>query len=84
MDIHFKEKREPELLSWNQLDIGDIYYHIHNHTIAVKTGSKSFFNFTDKAYHHWPKYLNESHDKEAYKNFIRCSYALEVNYDVRK
>ena len=82
MDIHFNEKREPEIVTWNQLDIGDIYYHRHTHDIGVKTGANTFYYFTDKSYHHWPRYLIEAH-KEEYKNFIRCSYALEVNYDVR-
>ena len=84
MDIHFNEKREPELVSWLQLDIGDVYYHIHTHQSGVKTGSNSFYYFTDKSYHRWPKYLRESHVSAGYKNFIRCRYALEVNYDVHK
>ena len=83
MNIHFKEKREPELVSWNQLDIGDVYYHIHTHAIGVKTSTNSFYYFSDKSNHHWPKYLTESHAKDGYKNFIRCSYTMEVNYDVR-
>ena len=83
MDIHFNEKREPEIVTWNQLDIGDIYYHRHTHAIAVKTSSNSFFNFTDKSNHHWNKDLRELHANGGYKNFIRCGYALEVKYDVR-
>lgn len=78
MKIHFNEKRPPELMSWTQLDVGDIFYHVWVHKIGVKLSKNSFYYFNDKSLHHWAKPSQEGH-KKGYKNFIRCNYTLEVD-----
>lgn len=66
-----------DLLTWNELRIGDLYLHIHSHDFMLKTGKHSYFNISDHTNHYIPKYLQEGDNK--YKNFIRCSYVLSVN-----
>ena len=69
-----------ELLTWNELRIGDLYFHIHSKDFNIKTGNHSYFNISEHTYHTVSKLLQEGDDK--YKNFIRCSFVLSV--DVNK
>ena len=66
-----------ELLTWNELRIGDLYYHIHCKEFMLKTGAHSYFNISEHTYHTVSKLLQTGDDK--YKNFIRCSFILSVN-----
>ena len=70
------------LLTWNELRIGDIYYHVHSEDFNIKTGNNSYFDISDHEFHTWPKLLQESHDKN--HCFIRASYEMGIflNYHV--
>lgn len=61
--MNFNEKRAPILMSWLELDIGDIFYHVWTHKIGVKLSANSFYYFTDKSLHHWAKLNQEGHKK---------------------
>lgn len=76
--IYFKDKRAFELVSWNDLDIGDIFYHVWLHKTGLKLSKNYFYYFDDKSFSHWSK-LNQEGHKKGYKNFMRCTYTLEVD-----
>lgn len=74
----FNPNKYDELVSWNELDIGDFYIHIHSKKFSVKTGRWSYFTIDDRSYHHRPTLLQE-HD---YKNFVRCSFRITCHADL--
>lgn len=51
-----------DLLTWNELRIGDLYFHIHSHKFYIKTGRHSYFNISDHTNHLVPKLLQEADD----------------------
>ena len=76
INIHYSNP-DFKLISWNDLNIGDFYLHIHSKTFNIKTGRQSYFTIDDRSYHYWPKLLQES----PYKNFVKCSYKVECLAD---
>ena len=76
----YDEHQYYELVSWSELDIGDIYIHIHNKDFSVKTGPQSYFTFDNRSFHYWPKLLQE-HD---YKNFVKCSFWICCSADLEE
>lgn len=63
------------IMSWNEMQIGTIYYHINAHYFAIKTGKQSYFDITNNRSSKRGKLLQGAGD---YKNFIKCSYNVEV------
>ena len=63
-------------VSWNEMHIGTIYYHIHSHYYAIKTGNQSYFDITNNRASKRSKLLKDGGD---YKNFIECSYRIQIN-----
>lgn len=51
------------LLSWNDLKIGDIYYHTSVETVNMKTSKNGYVSFSDKKYHTRSKLLQGSTSK---------------------
>lgn len=65
-----------EALSWEDLDIGCVFYHRHTHDICIKTSSKAFFCFNDMGYHTRSKRLSKVAGK--YKNYYQVNCKIEV------
>ena len=72
--IYFKS--DNHLMSWNEMRIGTIYYHIHLDEYCIKTGNQSYFSISENHQSHRSKLLQEGGD---YKNFIECSYQIQIN-----
>ena len=72
--IYFKS--DNHLMSWNEMRIGTIYYHIHLDYFAIKTGNQSYFDITNNRASKRSKLLQDGGD---YKNFIECSYNIQIN-----
>lgn len=51
------------LLSWDELKIGDVYYHTSVRTVNMKTSKNSYISFSDKKYHTRSKLLQGSTSK---------------------
>ncbi len=66
------------LMSWNEMRIGTIYYHIHAHYFAIKTGYQSFFDITNNRASRRSQLLQDGKGGD-YKNFIECTYRMHVN-----
>lgn len=64
------------LVSWNEMKIGTIYYHIHADYYAIKTGYQSYFDITNNRSSRRSVLIKEGGD---YKNFIECSYHIKIN-----
>ena len=78
---HFYTERiyfnsDNHLMSWNEMHIGTIYYHIHLDDYCIKTGNQSYFSISNNHQSHRSKLLQEGGD---YKNFIECSYQIQIN-----
>lgn len=52
-----------DTLSWNELKIGDVYYHLVLKTVNMKTSKNSYISFQDKKYHTRSKLLQVSNSK---------------------
>ena len=64
------------IVSWNEMQIGTIYYHLNAHYYAIKTGTQSFFNITNNKASKRGTLLKDAGD---YKNFVECSYRIQIN-----
>ena len=64
------------LVSWNEMQIGTIYYHLYSHYYAIKTGNQSYFDITNNRASKRSKLLQDGGN---YKNFIECSYRIQIN-----
>ena len=66
-----------EALSWDELEIGCVFYHRHTHDICIKTSSKAYFCFNDKGYHTRSRLLS---DAVQYKNYyqVKCKIEIEL------
>ena len=64
------------LVSWNEMKIGTIFYHIHVHYYGIKTGNQTYFNISDSHRSYRSKLLKDGGD---YKNFIECSYRIQTD-----
>lgn len=65
-----------EVLSWDELKIGDIYYHQWAATVNMKTSKNSYISFYDKKYHTRSKLLQGSNSK-VYR-LINASFEFEL------
>ena len=64
MKITQKYKPDTDkLLSWNELKIGDVYYHPVLKTVNMKTSKNSYISFYDKKYHTRSKLLQGANPK---------------------
>lgn len=52
-----------DTLSWDELKIGDVYYHPVLKTVNMKTSKNSYISFQDKKYHTRSKLLQGSKSK---------------------
>ena len=66
------------LVSWNEMQIGTIYYHIHSHYYAIKTGNQSFFDLTHNRASKRSKLLQEGNGGN-FKNFVECAYRIQTS-----
>lgn len=78
----------PDFLSWDELKIGDVYYHMFAKTVNMKTSKNSYVSFSDKKYHTRSKLLQGSKSKVYLQIFAtlefriiddRKSFALMIN-----
>ena len=69
-------RRIATCLTWDQLDIGDYFYHRNTHNICIKTAPKAYFCFNDKSYHTRSKLLSGG----KYPNFylVNCQVIAEL------
>ena len=56
------------LLSWDELKVGDVVYHIFTANVLMKTSKNSYVSLYDKKYHTRSKLLQGSHSK-VYQQF---------------
>ncbi len=79
-EIRYKYTKDHVIpLSWDELDIGSVFYNIHlNKNIYIKTSSKAYFSITDRTYHTRSKLLSEGSNK--YKNYMQVNCEVRV-YD---
>lgn len=76
MIIKFKYNPEHNLaLSWDELKIGDVFYHIHTKDVCIKTSGKAYFTINDRTYHTRSKLLS---DGGHYKNYLQVACKIEV------
>lgn len=66
------------IMSWNEMRIGTIYYHIHAQYFAIKTGYQSFFDITNNRASKRSQLLQDGEGNN-YKNYIECTYRIHVN-----
>lgn len=52
-----------EVLSWDELKIGDVYYHQFTHSVNMKTSKNAYISFYDKTYHTRSKLLQGANSK---------------------
>ena len=77
MTIRYRYKPDTDnALSWDMLNIGDIYYHQHAKTVNMKTSKNSYVSFNDKRYHTRSKLLQGSHSKVYYQ--INAEFRFEL------
>ena len=67
-------------LTWEEIPIGMICYHIWSKDFRIKTGKKSYFSFDEHQYHTLGKLLTE-HPTDK-RNFIPCNYEMNFNDDL--
>ena len=63
-------------LSWDELKVSDVFYHIHTKNVCMKTSKNSYVSFIDKKYHTRSKLLQGSHSK-VYYQFI---FNIDLKY----
>ena len=68
-----------EVLSWDELKVGDIYFHIWLQTVNMKTSKNSYISFYDKKYHTRGISLKDSNSK-VYKP-INATFEFELSGD---
>ena len=52
-----------KILSWDELKIGDVFYHPHLQAVHMKTSNNSYISFKDKKYHTRSRLLQGSNSK---------------------
>ena len=65
-----------KVLSWEELKIGDVYYHPFVKTVNMKTSKNSYISFDDKRYHTRGKLLQGSTGK------IYCLVNAEFRFEL--
>ena len=77
MIINYKFKPDTtELLSWEELNIGDVYYHNFTKNVCIKISPNGYLSFTDKKYHTRSKILQGS--KSKVYNQIKADFKFEL------
>lgn len=77
MKFNFKYKPyKNESLGWDDIDIGQAFYHRYTHNIGIKTSSKAYFCFNDNSYHTRSKLLSNSNSKVYYQ--IKMNVEVEI------
>ena len=74
-----KQKYKPdtnELLSWDELKVSDVFYHIYTKNFCMKTSKNSYVSFRDKKYHTRSKLLQGSHSKVYYQ--INAEFIFDI------
>lgn len=64
--MYIRQRYTPDTdktLSWDELKIGDVYYHPVLKTVNMKTSKNSYISFQDKKYHTRSKLLQGSKSK---------------------
>ena len=52
-----------DALSWDELKIGDVFYHQFTNNVGMKTSINSYISFSDKKWHTRSKLLQGSSSK---------------------
>lgn len=65
-----------DVLSWDELKIGDVYYHTFTAHVYMKTSKNSYISFYDKKYHTRSKLLQGSNSK-VYR-LINATFEFEL------
>ena len=71
----YKAKTD-KALSWDELKIGDIYYHTFLKTVNMKTSKNSYVSLYDKKYHTRSKLLQGSNSKVYHQ--INATFTFEI------
>lgn len=69
----------PELLSWDELKIGDVYYHTCTKKVNIKTSKNSYVSFYDKKYHTRSKLLQGSRSKVFIQIFAAFVFSITTD-----
>ena len=65
-----------DVLSWDELKIGDVYYHTFTNDVYMKTSKNSYISFHDKKYHTRSRLLQGSNSK-VYRQ-INATFEFEL------
>ena len=65
-----------EVLSWDELKIGDVCYHQFTHSVIMKTSKNAYISFYDKKYHTRSMLLQGSNSK-VYRQ-INATFEFEL------
>ena len=65
------------LLSWEELKVSDVFYHIHTKDVCMKTSKNSYVSFHNKKYHTRSKLLQGSHSKVYYQ--INAEFIFDID-----
>lgn len=79
-----KQKYKPDtdvLLSWDELKVSDVFYHIYTKNVCIKTSKNSYFSFCDKKYHTRSKLLQDSHSKVYYQ--INAEFIFNIEFSIQ-
>lgn len=68
-----------DVLSWDELKVGAIYFHIWLQTVNMKTSKNSYISFYDMKYHTRSITLRDS-DSKVYK-LINATFEFELSGD---
>lgn len=68
-----------DVLSWDELKVGAIYFHIWLQTVNMKTSKNSYISFYDMKYHTRSIILRDS-DSKVYK-LINATFEFELPGD---
>lgn len=69
----------PHCLSWDELKIGDVYYHMCTKKVNMKTSKNSYVSFSDKKYHTRSKLLQGSRSKVYIQIFASFIFSITTD-----
>lgn len=72
-----------KILSWDELKIGDVYYHIFLKSVGMKTSKNSYISFSDHKYHTRSKLLQGSHSKTYYQINAEFTFEFDLYKEVK-
>lgn len=67
-------------LSWDELKVSDVFYHIHTKDVCMKTSKNSYVSFINKKYHTRSKLLQGSHSKVYYQISAKFIFNIDLKY----